>query len=168
MKSLLIAASLLLCAGAASAQSSSSGTAVSKDGHAQHVIVELPDAIKWSPAPASLPAGARVALLEGDPSRPGPFTMRLWMPDGYQIPPHFHPSNERVTVISGTFLVGTGEKVDLSQAATLPTGTYAALSPGMPHFAQARGETVVQLNNMGPWGLTYVNPADDPRNARKP
>jgi anti-sigma factor ChrR (cupin superfamily) len=166
MKSPLAALVLLLAAGTASAQVTPTPASLKAEDHARHVIVELPDAIKWVPAPASLPAGARVALLEGDPSKPGPFTMRLWMPDGYRIPPHFHPSNERVTVISGTFLVGTGEKLDLSKAATLPTGTYAALSPGMPHFAQARGETVIQLNNVGPWGLTYVNPADDPRNAK--
>ncbi len=164
MKSLLILiASLCASAGIASAQAHTHPTSAPGSPDKHHVIVELPGAIDWVPAPASLPAGARVAILEGDPSKPGPFTMRLWMPDSYRIPPHFHPADERVTVISGIFLVGMGEVFDASKLTELPTGSYAALSPGMAHYAQARGETVIQLNNIGPWSLTYVNSADDPR-----
>lgn len=131
-----------------------------------HAIVELPGAIEWQPAPASLPDGAQVVVLDGDPSQEGPFTMRLRMPDGYRIPPHFHPSAERVTVISGTFRVGMGESFDDSAATALGPGAYAALAPGVAHFARADGETVIQLNNTGPWTLTYVHPEDDPRTQR--
>lgn len=128
-----------------------------------HAIVVLAGGVDWQPAPGSLPAGARVAVLEGDPAKPGPFTMRVWMPSGYRIPPHMHPSDERVTVISGIFHVGMGPAFDRAGATALPAGTYAALGPGVAHFAWAEGETVIQLNNIGPWSLTYVNAADDPR-----
>ncbi|MBW3628209.1 MAG: cupin domain-containing protein [Gemmatimonadetes bacterium] len=143
------------------------GTVHGEGKGAHHVIVADPGTIKWAPAPASLPAGARVTLLDGDPAQPGPFTMRLWMPDGYRIPPHFHPGVERITVISGTFLLGTGDRFDASGLNTMETGAYASMGAGMRHFVQTRGETVVQLNNIGPWALHYVNPADDPRNAPK-
>ncbi len=133
---------------------------------ATHAIVVLPNGIEWQPAPASLPPGARVAVLEGDPAKAGPFTMRLWMPAGYRIPPHTHPSDERVTVISGTFHVGVGSAFDEAAGTALPSGTYAALAPNTAHFAWTKVETVIQLNNIGPWSLTYVNPGDDPRSKR--
>lgn len=131
--------------------------------HDRHATVELPDAIEWMPGPASLPPGSRVAVLEGDPSQPGPFTMRLWMPAGYRIPPHFHPADERVTVVSGSFWVGMGNSFDPNAGTELPAGAFAALSPGVAHFAWTTQEAVIQLNNIGPWSLTYVNPADDSR-----
>ncbi|MGH7458625.1 MAG: cupin domain-containing protein [Longimicrobiaceae bacterium] len=149
---------LLFSAGCVSAQE--------QQGEA-HAIVALPDGIEWAQGPPSLPPGAEFAVLEGDPAEEGPFTMRLWMPDGYRIPPHVHPVDERVTVISGTFAVGMGEEFDVSEAIDLPAGTYAALAPNTPHFAIARGETVIQLNNIGPWSINYVNPEDDPRNGRE-
>ena len=164
MKSMLITAMLLLSASFAAAQSAPGAAGATDKPHA---IVAVPNTITWGPAPAALPAGAQLAVLEGEPSKPGPFTMRLRVPDGYRIPPHFHPAIEHVTVIQGTFLVGMGEKVDATKLTELPTGTFAALQPGVRHFAQARGETIVQIHGIGPWGLTYVNPADDPRNKAK-
>jgi ChrR-like protein with cupin domain len=128
-----------------------------------HAIVALPDQLTWGPAPGVLPAGAKLAVLEGDPTAAGPYTMRLRMPDHYRIPPHFHPATEHVTVVKGTFKVGMGEKFDASALTTLPAGTFAALDPGVRHFAEAEGETILQLHGDGPWSLTYVNPADDPR-----
>lgn len=128
-------------------------------------IVVTPDATQWGPAPASLPAGAKLAVLEGDPSKPGLFTMRLSLPDGYRIPPHFHPVDEHVTVISGTFQVGMGDRFDATKLSTLPAGTFGLLPAGMRHFAQAKGATVLQLHGTGPWKLTYVNPADQPKPA---
>jgi uncharacterized protein DUF4437 len=128
-----------------------------------HAIVVLPDQATWGPAPAVLPPGAKLAVLEGDPTAPGPYTMRLRMPDHYRIPPHFHPSTEHVTVVQGTFKVGMGEKFDATAMTTLPVGTFAALEPGVRHFAEAEGETILQLHGDGPWSLTYVTPADDPR-----
>jgi quercetin dioxygenase-like cupin family protein len=104
--------------------------------------------------------------LEGNPAQEGPFTMRLQVPDGYSIPPHWHPAVEHVTVISGTFNLGTGEKFDKSQTRALPAGSFAFMQPGMRHFAWAKGETVIQVHGMGPWKLNYVNAADDPRNKK--
>jgi quercetin dioxygenase-like cupin family protein len=126
-------------------------------------IVVTPDATQWSPAPASLPAGAKLAVLDGDPTKPGLFTMRLSIPDGYRIPPHFHPVDEHVTVISGNFQVGMGDSFDATKLSTLPAGTFGMIPAGMRHFAQAKGATVLQLHGTGPWKLTYVNPADQPK-----
>lgn len=126
-----------------------------------------PDAIHWAAAPDALPAGAKLAVLEGDPGKEGPYTMRLWMPAGYKIPPHSHPSPEHVTVVSGTFNVGLGETFDKTKGTKLPAGTFAFLAPAMHHFAFASQETVIQLHGNGPWQINYVNAADDPRNAKK-
>ena len=131
----------------------------------EHVTVAVPDKLAWGPAPAILPRGAQLAIMEGDPTKQGAFTMRLRMPHGYRIPPHSHPFVEHVTVIRGTFRVGMGDRFDASKLQNLPTGTFAAIGPGIRHFAEADGETVLQLHGEGPWSLTYVNPADDPSKA---
>jgi mannose-6-phosphate isomerase-like protein (cupin superfamily) len=128
-----------------------------------HVIVAQPEKITWSPAPNALPSGAKLAVLEGNPFEAGPYTMRLQMPGGYRIPPHSHPGVEHVTVVKGTFKVGMGEKFDPAAMMTLPNGTFAALDPGVHHYAEAQGETVIQLHGIGPWAINYVNPKDDPR-----
>ena len=128
---------------------------------ARHGIT-LPDQVQWRDTPG-LPPGAKVALLEGDPTKEGYFAMRVRLPDGFRIPPHFHPCHERVTVLSGTFHLGTGDSFDKSAARALPAGSYLSMEPGMHHFAWASGETIVQVTTVGPWGITYVNPADDPR-----
>jgi quercetin dioxygenase-like cupin family protein len=130
----------------------------------KHAIFK-PGEIQWQEASAMLPKGAKIAVLEGDPTQEGVFTLRLWAPDGYRIPPHWHPAYEHVTVISGTFLIGMGEKWDDSKLQTVPAGGFSWMAPNMPHFATIKGETVVQVHAMGPWGLYYVNPADDPRKA---
>ena len=129
----------------------------------QRAVVVTPGTEAWGPAPAILPAGAQLAVLEGDPTKSGMYSMRLRMPDGYRIPPHFHPSYEHVTVVSGTFQVGMGDRFDAAALKPLPTGSFAVLSPGMRHFARAKGETVIQLHGLGPWSLSYVNPADAPK-----
>lgn len=127
-------------------------------------IVVHPESVRWGAAPASLPAGARAAVLDGDPTKPGMFTMRLWLPNDYRIAPHYHPAWEHLTVLSGVFHVGMGETFDMSKMTTeLRAGSFGALPPGMRHFAHAAGETVLQIHAMGPWRLIYVNPADDPR-----
>lgn len=123
--------------------------------------------IKWTTGPASLPAGAKLAILEGDPTKEGFFTMRLWLPNGFQVPPHLHPKVEHVTVISGTFNLGMGEKFDRKATRPMPAGTFGFWEAGMRHFAWAKGDTVIQLHGIGPWTITYVNPADDPRNQKK-
>lgn len=131
-------------------------------GAADHGIF-APDAIKWQSGPASLPQGARVAVLEGDPAKEGLFTLRLSIPDGYKIPPHSHPAVEHVTVIAGTFQIGMGDKFDESKLNPMTTGTFGFLAPNMNHFAMAKGNTVIQLHGVGPWQINYVNPEDDPR-----
>ncbi len=125
-----------------------------------------PGQIVWKNGPASLPAGAQFAVLDGDPTAEGPFTMRIRVPDGYRIPPHTHPKTERVTVISGSFNLGMGSVFDAATTEEMPAGTYGWWHAGMKHFAWAKGETIVQLHGIGPWVIVYVNPEDDPRNAR--
>jgi anti-sigma factor ChrR (cupin superfamily) len=129
--------------------------------HHGHKMV-TPDELKWSDVP-SLPPGAKVAVIEGPMNQAVPFTVRLKFPDGYNIPPHWHPAVERVTVLSGTFHMGPGEKFDRSKATALQSGGIAMMQPKTPHFAWTTGETVVQLHGTGPWGVTYLNPMDDPR-----
>ena len=125
-------------------------------------LLEEPGSIEWR-ASDSLPPGAMVALLEGDPDAEGFFTMRIKMPDGYRVPAHWHSKQERVTVLSGVLNLGMGDAFDASATKALSVGAYSSMPPGMKHFAWMKGETILQLSTMGPWTLTYVNPADDPR-----
>jgi quercetin dioxygenase-like cupin family protein len=104
-----------------------------------------------------------IAALEGDPGKEGPFVFRIKLPDGYRIPPHSHPKMERVTVISGTFNIGMGDKFDEKAGQSMPAGTFGHWPAGMQHFVWAKGETVIQLHGVGPWVINYVNPDDDPR-----
>ena len=122
---------------------------------------QAPD-LKWGPAPAIFPAGAKFAVLQGDPSKAEPVTVRLDFPNGYVIPPHFHPTDEAVTVVEGTFLVGMGDKVEKSKTMALPAGGFVVAGATQHHYGIARGRTIVQVNLVGPFALTYVNPADDP------
>jgi quercetin dioxygenase-like cupin family protein len=119
-------------------------------------------ALTWGPAPAVFAPGAKMAVLQGDPGSTGLFTVRLEMPDGYRIAPHFHPTDESVTVISGTFLVGMGDSIDVAKALVLPAGGFVTPGANMHHWAVARGRTIVQVHAMGPFALTYVNAKDDP------
>jgi quercetin dioxygenase-like cupin family protein len=127
----------------------------------------VPADIKWMDAPNALPSGAKLAVLEGNPFNPGLYTMRLSMPAGYKIPPHWHTKVEHVTVVSGTFNLGMGEKFDQSKGSSMPAGTFGFLPPQMRHFAWTSEETVIQLHGEGPWEINYVNPSDDPRKAGK-
>lgn len=122
------------------------------------------DRIVWQDGPPSLPKGAKIAVLEGDPNAEGPFVFRVKVPDCYRIPPHTHPKAERVTIISGTFHFGMGETFDEKAGQAMPAGTYGHWPAEMKHFVWVTGETVVQFHGTGPWSIKYVNPADDPRN----
>jgi len=103
-----------------------------------------PDTIPYGPVPAFVPAGAQLAVLEGNPAAStGDYTIRLKMPDGYRIPPHWHPQRENVTIISGTFKVGMGDRFDESKMGAFPAGSFAYLDPDMHHYAMASGEVVV-------------------------
>jgi len=122
-----------------------------------------PDQIKWGPAPPFLSAGAQLAVIEGDPmATSGDFTVRLKMPDGYKVAPHFHPYRENVTVISGNFKVGMGDKFEESKMMTFPAGSFAYLDPDMHHYAMASGPAIVQVHGRSPFKFNYVNAADDP------
>jgi len=122
-----------------------------------------PDQIKWGPAPPVVEPGAQFALLEGDPmASSGDFTIRLKMPSGYKINPHWHPKRENVTVISGTFKAGMGDTFDQSKMMTFPAGSFIYLDPDMHHYAMAEGEVIVQVHGMSPLQFNYINPQDDP------
>lgn len=121
------------------------------------------DSLQWVAGPPSLPPGAQIAVLEGDPTKEGPFTMRARLPARYRIPPHTHAAVERVTVISGTFILTMGAQEDTTREHALTVGGFAMMSPGVVHHARTAGVTEIQLNGVGPWNITYVNPADDPR-----
>ncbi|HKR75695.1 MAG TPA: cupin domain-containing protein [Rhodanobacter sp.] len=122
-----------------------------------------PEDIKWGAAPPVLPAGAQLAVLAGDPASTGMVVLRLKMPAGYRIPPHWHPTDEHVTVISGNFAIGMGDKLDPAKSKTLKPGGYAVAPAQMHHYAWTKTGAVVQVSLMGPFQLTYVNPADDPQ-----
>jgi hypothetical protein len=121
-----------------------------------------PDNLKWTEV-AALPSGAKMAMLDGKLEAAAPFTFRARLPANYEIPAHWHPAIEHITVISGTFNMGVGDKLDRSKSNSLSTGSFAIMPPKTNHFAWTDRETVIQVHGVGPWGITYVNPADDPR-----
>ncbi len=168
MKRIILLISLtLLVSGLAPAQSTkhSRGKSRAAAKKPDHGLFK-PDDTKWVDAPKALPPGAKLAVLEGDPTKPGIYTMRLSVPDGYKLPPHYHTQWEHVTVISGQFNLGMGSKFDRSKGSAMPAGTFGFLAPHMKHFAWATGDSVIQLHGIGPWEIIYVNPKDDPRKAR--
>lgn len=124
-----------------------------------HPLTEL----QWTEGPASMPKGAKMVILEGDPTQPGMFTLRLKFPDGFRVSPHYHTQTEHVTVMQGVLHIGMGEKVDPKATRALSAGAFGYWQAGMRHFAWFEGETVLQLHGQGPWTVTYVNPTDDPR-----
>ena len=133
--------------------------AIAQDTH--HATVQS-DALKWS-APAAYAAGAQIAVIKGDPTKEGMYVVRLKVPAGFKIPAHNHPNDENVTVLSGSFNIGTGDKLDEKKGMLIKAGGYSFVAKGMSHYAWFTEETVLQLHGMGPQGITYVNPADDPR-----
>ena len=152
--------------GSGKAASDKTSTTASATATTEHKIF-VPSEMQWADAPPSLPAGAKMAVLDGDPNKKGSFTVRLKSPDGYKIAPHTHPTAERVTAISGTLHLGMGEKFDEAGAREMAPGSFAVLPTGMKHFVWTTGETIVQIQSEGPFAINYVNPADDPRNAKK-
>lgn len=139
-------------------------------GHSRSVLAApmpknafTPDSVQYGAAPPFVPPGAQLAVLEGNPmASSGDYTVRLKMPDGYRIAPHWHPKRENVTVVEGTLKVGMGDRFDESSMASFPTGSFAYLDPDMHHYVQASGEVVVQIHGMAPVQFNYVNPKDDP------
>lgn len=126
-------------------------------------------ALHWGPAPAVFPKGAKMAVVSGDPGKAAPFTVELALPSGYKIPPHFHPTDETVKVKQGTLLVGMGDAFDASKTKAMKVGATGSIPANAHHFAAAKGATVITVSAMGPFAMTYVNPADDPqKGAAKP
>lgn len=122
------------------------------------------DTLKWGPPPPGLPAGSEVAVLSGDPAKAGEvFTLRVKMPAGYKVSPHWHPGDEHVSVLSGQLMLGMGETFDAAKMQAMAAGSFASMPKEMRHYVQAKGPTVIQVHGIGPFGITYVNPADDPR-----
>ena len=138
------------------------GAAVAQDAAAPTHIISAPKDLKWGDPPPVFEKGAKFTLVSGDPSKEGLYVVRLQMPAGFMIKPHWHPTDEHVTVISGTFALGMGEKFDKAAMKELPAGGYALLPAEMRHYAMAKTAATVQVHGMGPFVLTYVNPADDP------
>ena len=119
--------------------------------------------LEWAPAPNFVPEGAEIVVLSGDPSKDGQYVVRLKMPAGYKVPAHNHPTTEMVTVISGDFHLGMGDRLDEDKSMLLTAGGFAVAPAQMNHYAWASSPTVVQIHGQGPFAITYVNPADDPR-----
>ena len=128
----------------------------------EHILL-TPDEINWVDGPPSLPPGAKMALIEGDLKKPEPITFRLKFPANYKLAPHTHPAIEHVSVISGTLYLGPGDKPDPAKAKPLTAGSFAVFPSGHTMFGWTKEETVVQVHGVGPWGIDYVNPEDDPR-----
>jgi hypothetical protein len=135
--------------------------------HARERNAFTPDTIPWGPAPPVVRSGAQFAVLEGDPTAStGDFTIRLKMPDGFRIAPHWHPQRENVTIISGTFKVGMGDSFETDKMKAFIAGSFAFLDPNMHHYAMACGETIVQVHGQSPLQFNYVDPEDDPARNR--
>ena len=135
------------------------------DMHADHIMV-MPGDIQWMDAPPGLPPGSKAAVIEGDPGVAGLFTMRAKIPANYKIMPHFHPADEHITVIEGNCYMGVGDMFDEKAAKEMVTGGFAVMKVGTHHYFYSKKECIIQLHGMGPWGITYLNPADDPRNQK--
>jgi quercetin dioxygenase-like cupin family protein len=130
---------------------------------AQEALVVQPDTLKWGPPPPFLPTGPQSVVISGDPTKEGPYVIRLKFPAGFKIAPHMHPNDENVTVISGMFHFGVGDKFDESKTQAVKPGGFVQAVKGVKHYAWVSQDTVIQLHGVGPGGVTYVNPADDPR-----
>lgn len=140
---------------------------VATSGGAAAPAIFIPSEANWGPAPDVLPSGAQFVVVDGDPMGTGPYTVRLKLPDGYKLAPHWHPKDEAVTVLDGNFLVGMGDQFSESSLRTLPADSYGKMPANMHHFAATKGETTIQISGMGPFQMTYVNASDDPRNQKK-
>jgi uncharacterized RmlC-like cupin family protein len=134
---------------------------VSSGAQSAHILVPA-DKIQWSPAPPALPAGAQIAVLEGNPSEKGTVVLRLKLPANYSVPAHWHSMTERVTVLSGAFHAGMGDKLDKQNSTPMDPGSFVMLPAKMHHFACTSAPTVVQIDLEGPFDIFYVDPKDNP------
>jgi quercetin dioxygenase-like cupin family protein len=159
-RALLLLAVAMLCTTTVYAQEPTNPAATALNSH----IMLTSEEIKWGECPPAIPPGAQCALIEGDPKVANVlFAFRVKMPDNYRIAPHFHPTDEHLVVLSGVFNMGLGDKLDTGASRAMEAGSFMVMPKGTHHFAWTKGETVIQVYALGPWGLTYVNPQDDPR-----
>lgn len=137
--------------------------------HKAHIMV-APEDVKWGPIPASWiqgtpppefagPMQTQISVIQGDPLKPGLYVIRIKAPDGEKVPPHWHPQDEHITILQGTFVLATGDKFDENAGQELTTGTYALMPKGVRHFARVKGETILQAHGMGPFKIIFVGPA---------
>ena len=147
----LISCALLALAGLAAA-----------DTATEHRVLTGGAAIKWGPPPPVFPPGAQFVVIDGDPAAKGLVTVRLRMPAGYKIAPHWHPTDEHITVLAGSLGIGMGDALDTAHGQTLKAGGYAVAPANMHHYAWTTDGATIQVHMIGPFALTYVNPADDP------
>ena len=133
----------------------------------EHNILSGSAAIKWGPPPPAFPAGANFAVIDGDPAEKGLVTVRFVMPAGYKIAPHWHPTDEHVTVLSGSISIGMGDTFDTKRGKLLKAGGYAVAPANMHHYAWTKTGATIQVHMNGPFAITYVNPADDPSQSAK-
>ena len=138
-------------------------TAPAARAQAANMRMRDSSALKWGPAPAVFRKGARMAVVSGDPMAAGPYVVRLAMPARYRVAPHFHPTDEHLRIISGTFLVGMGDTMRMRDMKSLTAGDTITAPATMHHYAATRRRTVVEVSGTGPFKLTYVNPADMPK-----
>ena len=139
-----------------------SGSGVYADEAGGMVLVARPGDIRWATAPASLPKGTKLSVVMGDPDKPGPFVLRVMIPADTVIAPHTHATPETLTILSGAIMHDMGETVDKSRGQEVDAGGFVYLPAGMPHALWTGEPAMLQVNGTGPFGLTYVNPADDP------
>jgi len=144
------------------------GIAVAQEPTTPSHVLFSPADTKWGEPPPVFEKGMQFAVVSGDPGKPGLYVVRAKVPAGYKIAPHWHPTDEHVTVLSGSFALGMGETFDKAKMTTLPAGGYALLPANMRHFAMATTEATIQVHGEGPFTLIYVNPADDPSKRTKP
>lgn len=143
--------------------SSNENPSTTNDGH---VLLNAGD-MQWGAAPPSLPPGAQMAVVQGNPMKAGVYTLRLKLPSGYKFPPHTHPTTENVTIISGTMSFGMGGTFDESKGMAIKAGGFASMPAHVQHFAWANEASVIQVHGQGPFQIKYVNPSDDPRHGQK-
>lgn len=163
---LAIAAAPALADDAATPAQPDNSSQMAQPAAAQHVVYAAKD-LKWMDGPPGLPAGAKFTVLAGNPMEPGVYTIRAMFPAGYKIPAHFHATDENVTVIAGEFGIGMGDALEMAKGDMMSSGGFTSLPAGMHHFAWTKKGATVQIHGMGPFSITYLNPSDDPRNAKE-
>jgi hypothetical protein len=166
MKSIMLSLAVGLClAIPAAAEDAKPQTPPPASAAATPHVLVVPMDLKWGDPPPALPKGAKFVVMSGDPGAAGPYSIRLKLPAGYKVAPHWHPTDENIVVLSGIFALGMGDTFDQKTMKALPAGGYALLPAEMHHYAYTKTGATVQVYGTGPFVLTYVNPADDPSKA---